>query len=267
LKFDNSRKDRAVTDLGIDHKRRTLVYLERVKFSRRRANPLFDFRRSRALHQFSGIDTTRFSADLSRNIPGTDFSPFTQRRMSQSKPNAIIRKTKVLGRFGHAIRRKPLRQARIVPVRIEHKWRTHHHSAAAIEPLLLLARSRQTTRIHQRDLPLKLGAAVVSLLVLARSWRPSAPHRGWRIAALVVLAITGMGWLFGRGAAGYIGGSAWFVLLFLPAIGLRKMNDLAAQRNYRSARKLGVVLQILHPTSEMRSQVQLLRQLESQANH
>ena len=76
-----------------------------------------------------------------------------------------------------------------------------------------------------------------------------------------------MGWLFWRGAAGYIGGSAWFVLLFLPAIGLRKMNDLAAQRNYRSARKLGVVLQILHPTSEMRSQVQLLGQLESQANH
>jgi membrane associated rhomboid family serine protease len=76
-----------------------------------------------------------------------------------------------------------------------------------------------------------------------------------------------MGWLFWRGAAGYIGGSAWFVLLFLPAIGLRKMNDLAAQRNYRFARKLGVALQILHPTSEMRSQVQLLRQLESQANH
>src|SRR5437870_4700372 len=76
-----------------------------------------------------------------------------------------------------------------------------------------------------------------------------------------------MGWLFWRGAAGYIGGSAWFVLLFLPAIGLRKMNDLAAQRNYRFARKLGVALQILHPTSEMRSQLQFLRQLESQANH
>jgi len=110
-------------------------------------------------------------------------------------------------------------------------------------------------------------AVISSLLVLARTWRPSAPHGGWRIAALVVLAITGMGWLFWRGAAGYIGGSAWFVLLFLPAIGLRKMNDLVAQRNYRSARKLGVALQILHPTSEMRSQVQLLGQLESQANH
>jgi membrane associated rhomboid family serine protease len=110
-------------------------------------------------------------------------------------------------------------------------------------------------------------AVISSLLVLGRTWRPSAPDRGWRIAALVVLAVTGIAWLFWRGAAGYIGGGAWFVLLFLPAIGLRKMNDLAGQRNYRSARKLGTALQILHPTSEMRSQVQLLRQLESDANH
>ncbi len=110
-------------------------------------------------------------------------------------------------------------------------------------------------------------SVISSLLVLARAWRPSSPYGGWRIAALTVLAITCIAWLLWRGAAGYIGGSAWFVLLFLPAIGLRKMTELAAQRNYRSARKLGVVLQILHPTSEMRSQVQFLRQLESQANH
>ena len=45
------------------------------------------------------------------------------------------------------------------------------------------------------------------------------------------------------------------------------MTELAAQRNYRSARKLGAALQILHPSAEVRDQVQLLRQLESQANH
>ena len=102
--------------------------------------------------------------------------------------------------------------------------------------------------------------------MLARAWRPSAPYHGWRVAALVVLGITGVAWLFWRDAAGYIGGVAWSVLLFLPAIGLRKMTDLAAAGNYRSARKLGAALQILHPTSEMRSQMQLLRRLESQAN-
>jgi membrane associated rhomboid family serine protease len=110
-------------------------------------------------------------------------------------------------------------------------------------------------------------AAISSLLVLARAWRPSAPYHGWRIAALVVLGMTGLAWLFWRSAAGYVGGAAWFVLLFVPAIGLRKMTELAAQRDYRSARKLGTALQILHPTSELRDQVELLRRLESQVNH
>jgi membrane associated rhomboid family serine protease len=107
-------------------------------------------------------------------------------------------------------------------------------------------------------------AVVSSLLVLALAWRPSAPYRGSRIAALAVLAITGIAWLFWRSAAGYIGGSAWFVLLFVPAIGLRQMTELAARGNYRSARKLGTALQILHPTSELRDQVKSLRRLESQ---
>ena len=110
-------------------------------------------------------------------------------------------------------------------------------------------------------------AVISSFLVLARTWRPSAPYRGSRVAALAVLAITGIAWLFWRSAAGYIGGSAWFVLLFVPAMGLRQMTELAARGNYRSARKIGTVLQILHPTSELRDQVQLLSRLESQANH
>ena len=110
-------------------------------------------------------------------------------------------------------------------------------------------------------------ALISSLLVLARVWRPSAPYRGWRIAAFTVLAITGVAWLFWRGVAGYVGGSAWFILLFVPAIGLRKMTELAARRNYTGARKLATALQILHPTSELRDQIQLLRGLESQVNH
>jgi len=108
-------------------------------------------------------------------------------------------------------------------------------------------------------------AVISSLLVLARALRPSAPYHGWRVAALIVLGITGVAWLFWRGAAGYVGGCAWFVLLFVPAIGLRKMTDLAAAGNYRSAKKLGEALRILHPTSEIRTHLQLLRQLESQA--
>jgi hypothetical protein len=75
-----------------------------------------------------------------------------------------------------------------------------------------------------------LFLAVVSpLLVLARAWRPGGTYRGWRIAALVVLAITGLAWMFWRAAAGYIGGGAWFALLFLPALGSRKMTELATR--------------------------------------
>ncbi len=113
-----------------------------------------------------------------------------------------------------------------------------------------------------------LFLAVVSpLLVLARAWRPGGTYRGWRIAALVVLAITGIGWVFSRSAVGYIGGGAWFALLFLPAIGLRKMTEFAARGDYKSARKLGVALQILHPSAELREQVRLFRHLESRQNN
>jgi membrane associated rhomboid family serine protease len=113
-----------------------------------------------------------------------------------------------------------------------------------------------------------LFLAVVSpLLVLARAWRPGGVYPGWRIAALIVLVITGLAWIFWRGAAGYIGGVVWFALLFLPAIGLRKMTELASREDYKSARKLGAALQILHPTAELRDQIRLFHHLESRQNH
>ena len=110
-------------------------------------------------------------------------------------------------------------------------------------------------------------AVISSLLVLARAWRSKEAYHGGRISALIVLAITGVGWFFWRDAAGYVGGCAWFLLLFLPAIGLRKMAELAAHGNYKSARKLGAVLQILHPSPELRDQTRFFRQLESQTNY
>lgn len=111
-------------------------------------------------------------------------------------------------------------------------------------------------------------AVISSLLVLARAWRPGAfAAATWRIAAVIVLVITGVGWVFWRDVAGYVGGCAWFLLLFLPAIGLRKMTELATQGNYKSARKLGTALQILHPSPELHDQIRLFRQLESRANY
>jgi membrane associated rhomboid family serine protease len=108
-----------------------------------------------------------------------------------------------------------------------------------------------------------LFIAIISpLLVLARAWRPGGIFRGWRIAAIIVLGITGVAWLFFREYAGYAGGGAWFALLFLPAVGLRKASQLAAQGRYESARRLTALLQFLHPTTQLRDQLQLFRRLE-----
>ena len=113
-----------------------------------------------------------------------------------------------------------------------------------------------------------LFLAVISpLVVLARAWRPEPLYRGWRIAALVVLITSVVAWILTPRAAGYIGGLAWMALLFLPAIGLRKMTELAARGGYRSAARLGKILQILHPSAELRDQVQLFQRLESRQNH
>jgi len=113
-----------------------------------------------------------------------------------------------------------------------------------------------------------LFLAIVSpLLVLARAWRPSAPYRGWRLAAVVVLAVTTVAWFLWPDVSGYVGGAAWFLLLFLPTIALRKITQLAAQGDYESAGRLGAALQILHPTAELREQVRLFRHLKSDAAH
>jgi membrane associated rhomboid family serine protease len=106
-------------------------------------------------------------------------------------------------------------------------------------------------------------AVVSPLLVLARAWRPSAPYHGWRLAALMVLAVAAVAWILCPRAAGFIGGFVLVLLLFVPSIGLRKMEQLAAQGDYQAAGRLGAVLQILHPSSELRRQVRLFRQLQS----
>lgn len=107
-------------------------------------------------------------------------------------------------------------------------------------------------------------ALITSLLVLARTWRPGGIVREWRIAALIVLAITGIAWLFARDYAGYIGGGAWFVLLFLPMVGLRKASDLAARGRYQSAARVARALKILHPTAQLREQIEIFERLDAQ---
>ena len=109
-----------------------------------------------------------------------------------------------------------------------------------------------------------LFLAIVSpVVVLARTWRPGPRLRAWRIAALAVLIVTGIAWLFFRTHAGYIAGGAWFALLFVPAVGMRKVADLAMHRRYRPARRLATLLRVLHPSDELRHEIEMLRLYEA----
>ena len=87
--------------------------------------------------------------------------------------------------------------------------------------------------------------------------------RGWRVAAVIVLAITGITWFLKPTMAGYVGGGAWFVLLFLPAVGLRKASQLAEQGRYESALRLTALLQWLHPTAQVREQLRVFQTFAS----
>jgi membrane associated rhomboid family serine protease len=105
-------------------------------------------------------------------------------------------------------------------------------------------------------------AIISSLLILVRALRPNGANRVWLSAAIIVLVITGFAWLFLRNQSGYIGGGAWFVLLFVPAIGLRKANELAMRGRFKSARQLSRLLRVLHPSAELREQTRFFRLLE-----
>jgi membrane associated rhomboid family serine protease len=110
-------------------------------------------------------------------------------------------------------------------------------------------------------------ALVSSVAVLIRSWGLHMSGSGWRIASGVVLGVTVIAWLIIRSKSGYIGGAAWFLLLFLPAIGLRRMTELSAHHRYRSARRLATALHWLHPSADLRNEIGTLRYLEMQQSN
>jgi membrane associated rhomboid family serine protease len=108
-----------------------------------------------------------------------------------------------------------------------------------------------------------LFLAFVSPIVVLLGTSQRAMAGSWRIASLVVLAITGISFLLFRQEAGYIGGAAWFALLFLPAIGLKRVAVLSAWHRYADARRLTSLLRFVHPGRELRQQETLFRDLEA----
>ena len=100
------------------------------------------------------------------------------------------------------------------------------------------------------------------LVLLGQTWRRGGLDRGWRLAAFAVLIVTGISWMVRPDTAGFVGGGAWFALLLLPAIGLRKTAELAITQRFASARRLARLLRLLHPADGLLEQSILLQALE-----
>jgi rhomboid protease GluP len=109
-----------------------------------------------------------------------------------------------------------------------------------------------------------LFIAVVSpLVLLVRIARlRNRRNRGWRIAALIVLAGCAAAWLAVPAIAGFIGGILWSLLLLIPSLSERKIEELLLTRRFGDARRLAVVRQTLHPWEDSPYRPVLLRSLE-----
>jgi rhomboid protease GluP len=105
-------------------------------------------------------------------------------------------------------------------------------------------------------------ACLSPLVLLGQTWRHGRLYRAWRLASLAVLLVAGVAWLVTPDTAGFIGGGAWLALLVVPAVGSRKMAELASAQRYTLARRLARALFFLHPASSLRAQAELLRALQ-----
>jgi len=86
--------------------------------------------------------------------------------------------------------------------------------------------------------------------------------RSWMIVSGLVLATTGVLYIRTPENAGWIGGGLWVLLILMPILGFRLMNQLAYQERFGLASRLGKVLCWLHPAQNWRQFAELLDTLE-----
>ena len=109
---------------------------------------------------------------------------------------------------------------------------------------------------------LLLVACLSPLLILARTWKRAALNRGWQGASVIVLVVAAVSWWTVPGKAGYIAAGVWFLLLFLPAVALRKASDLALRERWSAVRRIVAMAQFLHPVPAVRDELRLVSALE-----
>ena len=106
-------------------------------------------------------------------------------------------------------------------------------------------------------------AVVSPLVLLGRIARLRNPrNRGWRIAATIVLAGCALGWLIVPSLAGYVGGTFWCLLLVLPSVAERRIDEVLLAQRFGRARQIAVVRRAFHPWNDSPYCPSLLQSLE-----
>ncbi len=91
-------------------------------------------------------------------------------------------------------------------------------------------------------------------------------NRGWIVISVLILGVTAVSAYATPAAAGLIGGCLWVILIVVPNIGNRKVDQLSAQQNFGKASKLAKFISLLHPADGWRERPELLRALELAQN-
>ncbi len=105
-------------------------------------------------------------------------------------------------------------------------------------------------------------ACISPLIMLGQTLRRGGLYRSWRLASFAVLAVTGLAWWVNSDTAGFVGAGAWFALLLVPAVGIRKISEVAVRQRYGLASRLSRPMRFLHPSKALRQQAELFRALE-----
>ncbi len=105
-------------------------------------------------------------------------------------------------------------------------------------------------------------AWVSPAVLLTRTWRGGV-DTSWRRAAITVLLITAVATLLARSNAGFVAVGAWFILLFLPAVGIRKAIESAERGKFRRARGILRVLRFVHPRESVAQHEHVVSAIES----
>ena len=99
-------------------------------------------------------------------------------------------------------------------------------------------------------------------ILLARMWRGDVDQT-WRRSAIVVLLVTAAATLLSRDRAGFIAGGAWFCLLYLPALGLRKATEAAQNGNFIHARRILRGLRFVHARRNLSEHERVVAAIET----